>query len=84
MGVYWVYEQMSWVYLEYGHITRGYQPLLGAMKATDFLNKLLRVHIPSENYIYIFFFLMYACSAPSYVSLNMPIKYREKFLVSRI
>ena len=46
-----VYEEMSWeywrllglwtnwVYLEYGHITRVYQPLLGAIRATDFLNK---------------------------------------------
>jgi hypothetical protein len=49
---------MHRVYLNYVQITRGYQALLGAMKATDFLKKLLKVHIPSENYIYIFFFLM--------------------------
>jgi len=39
IGGYSVYEQMSRMYLEYGQVTRWYQAILGAMKATDFLNK---------------------------------------------
>jgi len=60
---------MNRVYLEYGQITGGYHALLGAMKATDFLKKLLKVHIPSENYIYISFFLMWVvtCANISYI-----------------
>jgi len=36
IGWYWVYETMTRVYLEYGQVTRGYQSLLGLLKATDF------------------------------------------------
>jgi len=39
IGEYWVYEQMSRGYLECGQITKGYQALLAALKATDFLNR---------------------------------------------
>jgi len=54
-----VYGEMSWKYWRLlGLWTNelGVPELLGATKATDFLNKTTQVHIPSENYIYFCFF----------------------------
>ena len=35
IGEYWIYGQIRRVYLDYGKMTKGYQALLGVLKATD-------------------------------------------------